>query len=124
LPPIESLGADSDYSAFLSSDVSADVQRKALRKLFQSPKFNVRDGLDDYDLDFTNPEPLGNIVTAEMRHRMRIELEKLAGLDEDAEDVKDTETITAAVESDELDYYDDLAGEIDPEPDDEHTEPS
>lgn len=124
LPPIESLGADSDYSAFLSSDVSADVQRKALRKLFQSPKFNVRDGLDDYDLDFTNPEPLGNIVTAEMRHRLRIELEKLAGLDEDAEDVEDTETITAAVESAELDYYDDLAGEIDPEPDDEHTESS
>lgn len=124
LPPIESLGEDSDYSVFLSSDVSADVQRKALRKLFQSPKFNVRDGLDDYDLDFTNPEPLGEIITAEMRHRMRTELEKLAGLDEDAEDVEDTETISAAAESDELDYYDDLARQIDPEPDDEHTEPS
>jgi len=124
LPPIESLGEDSDYSAFLSSDVSADVQRKALRKLFQSSKFNVRDGLDDYDLDFTNPEPLGDIITAEMRHRMRIELEKLAGLDEDVEDTEDAETVAATVESDELDYYDDLAAEIDPEPDDEHTEPS
>ena len=121
LPSIDSLDENSDYSAFLSSDVSADVQRKALRKLFQSPKFNVRDGLDDYDLDFTNPEPLGNIITAEMRHRMRIELEKLAGLDEDAEDVEDKETVAAAIEADERD---DLAGEIDPEPDDEHTEPS
>jgi hypothetical protein len=122
LPPIESLNENSDYSAFLSSDVSADIQRKALRKLFQSPKFNVRDGLDDYDLDFTNPEPLGDIITAEMRHRMRAELEKLAGLDEDAED---TETVAAAdVESDEYDDSDGPATETDPEPDDEHTEPS
>ena len=116
LPPIESLDENSDYSAFLSSDVSVDVQRQALRKLFQSPKFNVRDGLDDYDLDFSNPEPLGDIITAEMRHRMRIELERLAGLDED------TETVAATPE--EPGDNDDPPGEIDPEPDDEHTEPS
>lgn len=122
LPPIESLDENSDYSAFLSSDVSADVQRKALRKLFQSPKFNVRDGLDDYDLDFTNPEPLGDIITAEMRHRMRVELEKLAGLDDDTEELEDTERVAiAAVETGE---HEEAAGEIDPEPDDEHTEPA
>jgi hypothetical protein len=89
LPPIESLGEDSDYSAFLASDVPADLQRTALRKLFQSPKFNVRDGLDDYDLDFSSPEPLGDIVTAEMRHRLRVELERLAGLDDDENTVED-----------------------------------
>jgi len=89
LPPIESLGEESDYSAFLASDVPADLRRKALRKLFQSPKFNVRDGLDDYDLDYTSPEPLGDIVTAEMRHRLRIELERLAGLDDDESAVED-----------------------------------
>ena len=89
LPPIESLGEDSHYGAFLASDVPADLQRKALRKLFQSPKFNVRDGLDDYDLDFSSPEPLGDIVTAEMRHRLRVELERLAGLDDDESAVKD-----------------------------------
>ena len=83
LPPIESLDEDSDYSAFLALEVPVDLQRKALRKLFQSPKFNVRDGLDDYDLDFSSPEPLGDIVTAEMRHRLRVELERLAGLDDD-----------------------------------------
>jgi len=89
LPPIESLGEDSDYGAFLASDVPADLQRKALRKLFQSPKFNVRDGLDDYDLDFSSPEPLGDIVPAEMRHRLRAELERLAGLDDDESAIKD-----------------------------------
>lgn len=89
LPSLESLGEDSDYSAFLNADVPADLQRKALRKLFRSPKFNVRDGLDDYDLDFSSPEPLGDIVTAEMRHRLRVELERLAGLDDDESAVED-----------------------------------
>lgn len=83
LPPLETLTEDSDYSAFLARDVSPELQRKALRKLFQSPKFNVRDGLDDYDLDFSNPEPLGDIVTAEMRHRIEMELERLARLEQE-----------------------------------------
>ena len=78
LPPLESLDENSDYSAFLNEDVAPDVRQKALRKLFQSPKFNVRDGLDDYDLDYSNPELLGNIVTAEMRYRIKAEIERLA----------------------------------------------
>ena len=98
LPPLESLDENSDYSAFLNKDVSPDLRQKALRKLFQSPKFNVRDGLDDYDWDFTNPEPLGGIVTAEMRYRIKAELERLArkALEEDASD----ETAVAAVAAD------------------------
>ncbi len=83
LPPLESLDENSDYSAFMAADVAPDVRRHALRKLFQSAKFNVRDGLDDYDLDYSNPEPLGNIVTAEMRRRLMQQLERLAGGDED-----------------------------------------
>ena len=98
LPPLESLDENSDYSAFLNKDVSPDLRQKALRKLFQSPKFNVRDGLDDYDWDFTNPEPLGDIVTAEMRYRIKAELERLArmALEEDASD----QTAVAAVAAD------------------------
>lgn len=78
LPSIESLDEHSDYSAFLAPDVAEDLRQKALRKLFHSPKFNLRDGLDDYDLDYTNPEPLGNVITAEMRHRVLREAERLA----------------------------------------------
>ncbi len=84
LPPLESLGEDSDYSAFMASEVSPDLRRQALRKLFHSAKFNVRDGLDDYDLDYTNPEPLGNIVTAEMRRRILREIERLAETEDEA----------------------------------------
>ena len=118
LPSLESLDENSDYSAFLDSGVDADTQRDALRKLFKSPKFNVRDGLDDYDHDYTNPEPLGNIVTAEMRHRIKIELERLAGLDDEPEDPEET---VAAVDTD---AQDEPVEETSPEPNDEHPEPS
>lgn len=98
LPPLESLDENSDYSAFLGKDVAPDLRQKALRQLFQSPKFNVRDGLDDYDLDFSKPEPLGDIVTAEMRYRIKAELERLAR--RELEGDAPAETAVAAVAND------------------------
>ncbi len=68
LPDLDELGEDSDYSMFMAKGVSREKRQAALRKLFHSPKFNVTDGLDDYCEDFTKFEPLGGIVTAEMRH--------------------------------------------------------
>ena len=120
LPPLESLSEDSDYSVFMGKSVPADLKQEALRKLFHSPKFNVRDGLDDYDLDFTNPEPLGDIVTAEMRYRIERELERLAGLDEDEENAEDAPTVAAA----ETGEHDEVDNQADPEADDERPEPS
>jgi hypothetical protein len=69
MPPIESLGEDDNYGDFLSPEVSEKLRKVALRKLFHGAGFNIRDGLDDYDEDFTFFEPLGDIVTADMRHR-------------------------------------------------------
>ena len=120
LPPLESLDENSDYSAFLGKGVPPDLKQKALQKLFHSPKFNVRDGLDDYDWDFTNPEPLGDIITAEMRYRVERELERLAGLDEDKETPEDSEAV-AAVDSGDTDEHHE---ELDPEADDDRPEPS
>jgi len=121
LPPLESLGEDSDYSAFLNANVGKDLQRQALRKLFHSPKFNVRDGLDDYDLDFSNPEPLGNVITAEMRHRIRVEFERLAErkAESDALEEAPEEAPLSAAEADS-----DPETPIDSEPDDERIESS
>jgi hypothetical protein len=86
MPPIESLSEDSDVSGFLSPGVSDDLRRAALRKLFLNPKFNVCDGLDDYCQDFTKFEPLGDIITADMRFEMERALERLAdGGDSDGE---------------------------------------
>ena len=120
LPPLESLDEDSDYSAFLGDGVPADVKQQALRKLFHSPKFNIRDGLDDYDWDFSNPEPLGDIITAEMRYRVQRELERLAGLDADEEREEDT-TSVASVDAEE---HDEADNDVDAEADDDRSEPA
>ena len=44
----------------------------ALRKLFQTAKFNVRDGLDDYDEDFRDFAALGDILTVDMKHQQEL----------------------------------------------------
>ncbi len=77
MPSLESLGPDSDYSGFLSPEVSQGLRRLALRKLFHSAGFNVRDGLDDYDQDFTEFTGLGELVTREMRRRLELEALRL-----------------------------------------------
>jgi hypothetical protein len=55
-----------------------------LRKLFSSPKFNVFDGLDTYRDDFTSFPPLGDIVTADMRHHLERLAKELVSRTQDA----------------------------------------
>ena len=92
MPPIESLGEDDNYGDFLSPEVSEKLRKVALRKLFHGAGFNIRDGLDDYDEDYTFFEPLGDIVTADMRHREEM-LERKAR--EAAEAAEKEQQITA-----------------------------
>lgn len=68
MPPLESLHQDADVSMFFSAKVSPQLRRQALRRLFHAPKFNIRDGLDDFDEDYTYFAPLGDTVTADMRY--------------------------------------------------------
>jgi len=75
MPPVDSLTEDSDYTPFLSPGVSDGLRRQALRKLFSQQTFNVTDGLNDYDGDYTQYAGLGNIVTREMQRMLRRELE-------------------------------------------------
>ena len=76
MPSLDSLDEDSDYSGFLSSGVSEELRRRALRKLFSSAVFNIPDGLDDYDDDFTSFAALGDIVTSDMKHQAEMEAER------------------------------------------------
>ena len=77
MPPLETLHANSDYSGFFNKGVSPELKRKALQHLFRMPKFNIRDGLNDYDEDYTQFEPLGDTVTSDMRwHAARKEREE------------------------------------------------
>ena len=73
MPPLETLDAQSDWTGFMSPGVSPELRKAALRKLFHLPQFNVRDGLNDYDEDFTSFEPLGDVVTSDMRHQIERE---------------------------------------------------
>jgi hypothetical protein len=70
MPSLESLDEDSDYSGFMSPGVSEELRQLALHRLFHLPKFNVCDGLDDYDDDFRGFAALGDVITADLSHRM------------------------------------------------------
>ena len=85
MPPIESLTEASDYRGFLSPEVSDSLRQLALRKLFHSTVFNHCDGLDDYAEDYTTFEKLGDIVTADMKHRMERLLEQESAEEEAAQ---------------------------------------
>ena len=77
MPDLETRTEDSDYSGFMSEGVSDELRNLALRKLFRSSVFNIRDGLDEYDDDFTQFEKLGDIVTSDMKHQMEMQEQKL-----------------------------------------------
>lgn len=57
-------------------DVDADTKKDALRQLFRKPEFNIRDGLNEYDDDFTQFAGLGSIVTHEMKRMLKLAEEK------------------------------------------------
>lgn len=52
LPAVEHIREDDDVSRFMQPDVPDELRQEALRTLFRQPKFNRRDGLDDYDEDY------------------------------------------------------------------------
>ena len=77
MPDIESLDENSDFSGFMSTGVSDELRNLALRKLFKAPVFNIRDGLDEYDEDYTQFEKLGDIVTCDMKHQIEMQEKRL-----------------------------------------------
>jgi len=70
MPDLDDMDETGDYAVFLSPQVSDQLRTRALRQLFRMPGLAVRDGLDDYDDDFTQLPKLGNIVTHEMRRML------------------------------------------------------
>lgn len=68
LPDVASLTFDSDYAGFLSPKVEEATRRRALRKLFSDPRFNVQDGLDVYIDDYGKFEPVPESVLAQLAH--------------------------------------------------------
>ena len=72
MPPLESLDEHSDFTGFLSPKVSEALRRQALRKLFNQPSFNVTDGLNDYDEDYTHSSVLVEWVSGRLAQRKEL----------------------------------------------------
>jgi hypothetical protein len=67
-PPLDQLGFESDFKAFMQAKVDETVRRAALKKLFSDPRFNVMDGLDVYIDDYTKNEPVSRELLARLDH--------------------------------------------------------
>jgi len=97
MPDIESLDEESDYSGFLSKNVSEGLRKLALQKLFHSKTYHICDGLDDYDGNYTVFEKLDtSIITVDMKHRLELEaqrsLEEMAAEETDKEHASELQT--------------------------------
>lgn len=100
MPPLESLDEKSDFSLFMSPGVSEELRRRALRKLFMLPAINQRCPLDGEWYDCHGFEPLGDIITHDMREEMKRAALKLK---ESAEEVlREDEQAAAAASADAL----------------------
>ena len=76
LPSLDTLDEHSKLGAFFAEGVSESLRRSALRKIFHLQRYNVCDGLDDYAEDYTHFQPLGEIMTADLRLRLEREQRK------------------------------------------------
>jgi hypothetical protein len=72
LPPVESLTPESDFVPFMRADVDEGLKRRALKTLFQDPRFNVMDGLDVYIDDYSKPDPIPPEMMKQLLHTKHI----------------------------------------------------
>lgn len=87
LPDPDTLAAGSDFSAFMLPGVSGALRRRALKRLWATGNYNVRDGLDDYDADYHKLlKPMASELASKLR-RWTHEVEKV-------EEVEKTEVET------------------------------
>lgn len=68
LPDPETLEAGSDFSGYMVPGVSSTLRRRALKRLWATGNYNVRDGLDDYDLDYRQQlKPMASELAGKLR---------------------------------------------------------
>lgn len=76
MPDLDVIDEATDMSGFFSPGVSESLRTQALRRLFRLPKFNITDGLDDYNEDYRSFETLAAAtVASDMPQRLETELE-------------------------------------------------
>jgi len=114
MPDIETLNEDSDFSGFMSTGVSEALRKMALQKLFHGKSYNIRDGLDEYDGDYTSFEKLDpSVITCDMKHLIEVEAEKLriAKEEKEKEELLKSEADEAEVAEQEKNNEEEIDGE-------------
>ncbi|MGF1864786.1 DUF3306 domain-containing protein [Enterovibrio norvegicus] len=81
---VENLQEGDSAAVFLAKGVSSEVKKAALRKLFRSDAYNVLDGMNDYDLDYSNTANLAAEVAANLRQWTKENVEKMTECDDQA----------------------------------------
>lgn len=72
LPDPEALSAGADFSAYLKQGVSQQLRRRALRRLWSTGDYGIRDGLDDYDENYREIlKPLSRDIAERLRRWTR-----------------------------------------------------
>ncbi|MCA1773689.1 MAG: DUF3306 domain-containing protein [Halomonas sp.] len=68
LPDPETLEAGSDFTGYMVPGVSSALRRRALKRLWATGNYNVRDGLDDYDMDYRQQlKPMASELAGKLR---------------------------------------------------------
>ncbi|AYF33880.1 DUF3306 domain-containing protein [Vreelandella alkaliphila] len=102
LPDPDHLPAGSDFSAFMAPGVSAALRRRALKRLWATGNYNVRDGLDDYDADYRQQlKPMATELAGKLR-RWANKAEEAVDRPAEADDenIADDDTTTPPEETD------------------------
>lgn len=95
LPDPETLEAGSDFSGYMVPGVSSALRRRALKRLWATGNYNVRDGLDDYDLDYRQQlKPMASELAGKLRRWAKKADESLT------EKANDTQTEQAPTDGD------------------------
>ncbi|MDN2655865.1 DUF3306 domain-containing protein [Cobetia sp. 14N.309.X.WAT.E.A4] len=133
LPDPDTLLPDADISAYMQAGVDPALRQRALRRIFMGGEHSLRDGLDDYDQDFSQMRPLAAGVAETLRRWTRDVEEGLENLEDDeaacaatsngSEDQPQGEALEAAPSTDEqgLDSLDETSSDHGPQT---HREPA
>ena len=57
---------DNKPAVVIASRINEELERLALKKMFNKPEFSILDGLNEYDEDYSFFKPRGELITQEM----------------------------------------------------------
>ena len=78
-------GQGPEYREFFDPRVDEKLRRRALKKLFSEPQFNVMDGLDTYIDDYSKPDPIPDAMLRQLNQAKSLFLFDEEKQDADAE---------------------------------------